>query len=348
MERVYQTMIKCGVDCLIIKDETTVRYLTGFTGDSSLFYLDANQGVLITDGRYVEQAKAEIKPFQVLHYTGNIWDAAAGLVGKLQCVGFDGAHYTYADYRKLQEALGVKDLRTVSLDDIRMVKDKQELDRMLAAAQIADEAFSRLLPEIRPGRTERELAAELEYYMRALGSEKVSFDTIVASGFRSALPHGAASDKSVASGDFVTFDFGAVCDGYHSDMTRTLVVGKAAPWQKEIYNAVLAAHVAGKAAGRPGITGRELDAVARKVLHEWGYAEYFIHGLGHGVGLEIHEMPNINKGGTVPLESGMVFTIEPGIYIPARGGVRIEDTVVLTDAGVRPLNTSELQLIEIM
>lgn len=348
LERVYQLMKQNGLDCLILKDETTIRYLTGFTGDSSLFYLDFSKGVLVTDGRYVEQAESEVKPFQVLHYTDSIWTAAAGLAGNSENVGFDGAHYTYTDYQKLQQELSNAVLKTVDLGQIRTVKDAGELEKLLAAAHIADEAFEKLLSGIRPGRTERELAAELEYHMRALGSEKVSFDTIVASGLRSALPHGAASDKQIQSGDFVTFDFGAVYEGYHSDMTRTLVIGKAAAWQQNIYDAVLAAHMAGKAASRPGVTGRELDAIARKVLAERGYDTYFVHGLGHGVGLEIHEQPNINKSGTMPLETGTVFTIEPGIYIPGKGGVRIEDTVVLTETGIKPLNHSELQLIEIM
>ena len=231
-------MAKLVVDCVIIKDVTTIRYLTGFTGDSSLFYLDRQQGVLITDGRYTQQAKNELKLFKVLEYTpvnaNSIWETAAALAKKAgaQVVGFDGAWYSYNDYVTLNELLGEIPMESMDFSGIRMIKDKKELELLLKAASIADEAFVELLDDIRPGRTERSLAGRLEYYMRAHGSEKNSFDTIVASGVRSALPHGMASDKVVEIGDFITFDFGAVYRGYHSDMTRTVALGMANSWQR--------------------------------------------------------------------------------------------------------------------
>ena len=240
INRVLDVMTKLKVDCVIIKDVTTIRYLTGFTGDSSLFFFNGNDGVLITDGRYTEQAKNEMKLFKVMEYTpvnGNsIWEAAAKLAlqAGANVIGFDGANFSYADYVLLQELVGDVYMQSVDFSEIRMIKDKKELDLLLKAASIADEAFVKLLEDIEPGRTERSLAGRLEYYMRALGSEKTSFDTIVASGARSALPHGMASDKVVAIGDFITFDFGAVYKGYHSDMTRTLVLGMANSWHKEI------------------------------------------------------------------------------------------------------------------
>ncbi len=233
INRVLEHMAKLQVDSVIIKDVTTIRYLTGFTGDSSLLYLDRQQGVLITDGRYTEQARNEMKFFKVLEYTPagahSIWAAAADLAknAQAQVVGFDGAYYSYDDYTVLHELLGETYMQSIDFSDIRMIKDKKELDMLLKAASIADEAFIHLLEDIKPGCTERSLAGRLEYYMRALGSEKASFDTIVASGVRSALPHGMASDKVIEVGDFITFDFGAVYKGYHSDMTRTLVVGLA-------------------------------------------------------------------------------------------------------------------------
>lgn len=354
INRVLELMAKLRVDSVILKDVTTIRYLTGFTGDSSLLYLDCQQGVLITDGRYTEQAKNEMKLFKVLEYkpvdASSIWAAAAALAQEAgaQVVGFDGSCYSYDDYVALQELLGETYLQSIDLSAIRMIKDKKELDLLLKAASIADEAFTQLLDEIKPGCTERDLAARLEYYMRALGSEKTSFDTIVASGVRSALPHGMASDKVIEVGDFVTFDFGAVYKGYHSDMTRTLVLGMATPWHKEIYTVVQEAQLKGLKAAQVGMTGKELDAIVRKVITDCGYGDYYVHGTGHGVGLEIHEMPNINKRGATVLQTGMIFTIEPGIYIPGKGGVRIEDTVVLTEEGARALNGVKKQLIEIV
>lgn len=354
INKVFELMAKHAVDSVIIKDVTTIRYLTGFTGDSSLFYLDRRQGVLITDGRYTEQAKSEMKLFKVLEYTptnaNSIWETAANLVKKSgsAVVGFDGAWYSYNDYVILQELLDETPMESLDFSDIRMIKDKKELELLLKAASIADEAFVELLNDIHPGITERSLAGRLEYYMRAHGSEKASFDTIVASGVRSALPHGMASDKVLEIGDFITFDFGAVYKGYHSDMTRTVLLGMANTWQKEIYTIVEEAQRKGLKAAQAGITGMELDAIVRKVITGCGYGDYYVHGTGHGVGLEIHEMPNINKRGSTVLQTGMVFTIEPGIYIPGKGGVRIEDTVVLTDEGARALNGVKKQLIEIV
>ena len=184
--------------------------------------------------------------------------------------------------------------------------------------------------------------------MRSLGSEGVSFDTIVASGYRSALPHGAPTDKTLEVGDFVTFDYGAICDGYHSDTTRTVVLGMANSWHREIYTIVEEAHYRGIKNAKPGMTGKELDGLIRDYITSRGYGKYFNHGLGHGVGLEIHELPNINSRGDVILEPGMVFSIEPGIYIPGKGGVRIEDTVVLTADGARSLTGLKDSLLEIV
>lgn len=352
INKVLEMMAKQNVDCVILKDGSTIRYLTGYSGDSALFYLDPQQGVLLTDGRYTQQARSEVKLFRVLEYrpADGIWRTAAQLAKErgAQAAGFDGNFYSYHDYAILRELLDEIHLESMDFSAIRMVKDKKELDLLLRAAAIADAAFMDLLEDIRPGRTEKDLAGRLEYYMRVHGSEKTSFDTIVASGARSALPHGMASDKILEVGDFVTFDFGAVCQGYHSDMTRTLVLGMANFWQKEIYTIVEEAQLKGMKAARAGMTGRELDELVRKVISDCGYGEYYVHGTGHGVGLEIHEQPNVSKSGGTALSTGMVFTIEPGIYLPGKGGVRIEDTVVLTDEGARALNGVKKQLMEIV
>ena len=348
LTKVYDRMKEENLDALFIKNRNNIRYITGFTGDAGIFYLDKKQGVLVTDGRFTEQATQEIKPLKVLEYKGSIWEELADLAKDAKRVGFDGNRFNFEEYAKLCKLMPDKDLVSVDLDEIRIIKEKAELENLATAAKIADEAFTKLLPQIQKGMTEKELAARLEYYMKNLGSDKTSFDTIVASGPRSALPHAQPTDRVLEVGDFVTFDFGAMYKGYHSDMTRTVLIGMARDWHKEIYGIVEEAQRHGVAAAKVGMMGQELDALVRKEIADKGYDKFFIHGTGHGVGLEIHELPNINKLGTKPLETNMVFSVEPGIYIPGQGGVRIEDTVVLTEAGAHPLNSIGRQLIEII
>ncbi len=347
--KIFKFMKEHDLPCITIKDVYTIRYLTGFTGDSSILYADDRIAVLVTDGRYIDQACSELKYCRVQEYKGNIWETIAELAGAHQKVGFDGDAFSYEDAKALQAALAATvEMVSVSLRTLRLIKDERELESLWQASKIADGAFERLLKEIKAGMTEKELAARLEYYMRSLGSEGVSFDTIVASGHRSALPHGAPTDKVVEVGDFVTFDFGAMYNGYHSDTTRTIVMGMANSWHREIYTVVQEAQYRGMKAAKPGITGKELDAEIRDYIESRGYGRYFTHGLGHGVGLEIHELPNINSKGDIPLQEGMVFSIEPGIYIQGRGGVRIEDSVVLTKEGAHSLTTLKKTLMEIV
>ena len=347
--KIFKFMKEHDLPCITIKDVYTIRYLTGFTGDSSILYADDRIAVLVTDGRYIDQARSELKYCRVQEYKGNIWETIAELAGAHQKVGFDGDAFSYEDAKALQAALAATvEMVSVSLRTLRLIKDERELESLWQASKIADGAFERLLKEIKAGMTEKELAARLEYYMRSLGSEGVSFDTIVASGHRSALPHGAPTDKVVEVGDFVTFDFGAMYNGYHSDTTRTIVMGMANSWHREIYTVVQEAQYRGMKAAKPGITGKELDAEIRDYIESRGYGRYFTHGLGHGVGLEIHELPNINSKGDIPLQEGMVFSIEPGIYIQGRGGVRIEDSVVLTKEGAHSLTTLKKTLMEIV
>jgi Xaa-Pro aminopeptidase len=351
--KIFKFMKEHGLECIAIKDICTIRYLTGFTGDSSILYADDRVAVLITDGRYIEQARSELKYCRVTEYktdNGNsIWNTLAELVGKHQKIGFDGEVFSYEDAKALKELLPeTAEMISVSLSSLRLVKDERELEYLWQAHKIADAAFERLLKELKAGMTEKELAARLEYYMRSLGSEGVSFDTIVASGHRSALPHGAPTDKVVEVGDFVTFDFGALYKGYHSDTTRTVVMGMANSWHREVYTVVQEAQYRGMKAAKPGITGKELDAEIREYIESRGYGKYFNHGLGHGVGLEIHELPNINSRGDIELQEGMVFSIEPGVYIQGRGGVRIEDTVVLTKEGAHSLTALKKTLTEIV
>jgi len=351
--RIYNFLKNSGLDAVIIKDPYTIRYLTNFTGDSSLLAADGRRAVLITDGRYTYQAREQVKYCQVFEYKSeqpdSIWEAAAKVVSEACKVGFDSDTSLYTEIVALKKYLGSNhDVVPVSFKDLRIIKDETELKSLWQAFKIADAAFERMLGDVKPGITEKELAAHLEYYMRSFGSEGVSFDTIVASGYRSAMPHGAASDKKIELGDFVTFDFGAIYGGYHSDCTRTIVMGMANSWHKEIYSVVEEAQYRGVKAAMPGMTGAELDSLVRGYIEKRGYGKNFSHGLGHGVGLEIHELPLINKRGNIPLEPGMTFSIEPGIYIPGKGGVRIEDTVVLTKEGAQVLTGLKKQLIEIV
>ena len=234
-----------------------------------------------------------------------------------------------------------------ALDGLRVIKNEEELAWMERAEQIGDEAFSYILGELRPGISELEVAAKLEYFMRSNGAEKVSFDAIVASGLNSAMPHAVPTGKLLEKGDFVTLDFGCKYQGYCSDMTRTVVIGKADSRQKEIYQIVLDAQLAALEGLRPGMTGAEGDRLAREAIEKAGYGEYFGHGLGHSVGLEIHEKPALSMKDQTVLCPGMIETVEPGIYIPGFGGVRIEDMVVLTETGIRNLTSSPKELIEV-
>ena len=351
--RIFKFMKEHGLDCITVKDICTIRYLTGFTGDSAVLYADDRIAVLVTDGRYTEQARSQIKYCRVLEYkadhNNSMWETVAGLIGTHQKTGFDGDAFSFEDAKTLKGLLPENaEMISVSLRSLRLIKDERELEYLWQASKIADGAFERLLKEIKAGMTEKELAARLEYYMRSLGSEGVSFDTIVASGYRSALPHGAPTDKAIEVGDFVTFDFGALYNGYHSDTTRTIVMGMANSWHRELYTVVQEAQYRGIKAAKPGITGKELDSQIREYIESRGYGKYFTHGLGHGVGLEIHELPNINSRGDIVLEEGMVFSIEPGIYVLGKGGVRIEDTVVLTKEGARSLTGLKKTLTEVV
>jgi Xaa-Pro aminopeptidase len=322
-------------------------YFSGFTGSSGLLLVGLDTARLITDFRYVQQATRQAPDFTVVRHGADIYETLAAEIKAVGGgrIGFESDYTTFDAYQRMQAFGG--ELMPLSLDRLRMVKDETELAALRRAVRIADEAFSHILPYLRPGVRERDIAAEMEYFMRRQGAEKMAFEIIVASGLRSALPHGRASDKQIAAGDFVTMDFGAVYGGYHSDITRTVVVGKATPRQREIYRLVLMAQQAGVEAVAPGRICREVDADARKVIIDAGYGEYFGHGLGHGVGLAIHEEPRLSPACEVVLAPGMTVTVEPGVYIPEWGGVRIEDTVVVTADGVEILTASGKELIEL-
>ncbi|CDF58221.1 M24 family metallopeptidase [Thermobrachium celere] len=335
---------------LVYKDENR-NYLSGFTGDDSFLFITKEKSYFITDSRYTEQAQNEVVGFEVLEYKPPIHDFIKSLVEKhnVKRLGVEEDRMSLSDYITYKEKLeGVEIVKLEqTIEKIRMIKDDEEIKLIETAASIADKAFEHILKFIKPGISEREVALEIEFFMKKMGASALSFPTIVASGTRSSLPHGTASDKIIQEGEFITLDFGCVYKGYCSDMTRTIVLGKANEKQKEIYNIVLEANEAALKAVRPGISCVELDKIARDIIVEKGYGDRFGHGLGHGVGREVHELPFVNARSKFNLEPGMIITDEPGIYIPGFGGVRIEELVLVTEDGYRVLSKSPKHLIEL-
>lgn len=346
LERLRAFLEQEKVDGIFIKGDSSIRYFTGFTGGESLLYVDARRAVIITDSRYTLQVRQQAPECELVEHLHGFWLEAAKLP-QSDNLALDGDYFSYTEQCALVAALPHAAWKNVNLVGLRAVKTPEEMQLIRRAVAISDEAFLQLLPHIRTGRKESELAAELEYNMRKLGSTKPSFETICASGKRSALPHGVASDKVVEEGDFITFDFGATYGGYCSDITRTVVVGKAAPWQKEIYDIVLQANLLGEKTLKAGLTGIQVDGAVRDFIGSKGYGPNFGHGLGHGVGLDIHEKPVLNRANGQPLPAGAVVTIEPGIYLPDKGGVRIEDTVLVTETGCERLTSVPKELKEL-
>lgn len=346
LERLRAFLEQEKVDGIFIKGDSSIRYFTGFTGGESLLYVDARRAVIITDSRYTLQVRQQAPECELVEHLHGFWPEAAKLP-QSDNLALDGDYFSYTEQCALAAVLPHAAWKNVNLVGLRAVKTPEEMQLIRRAVAISDEAFLQLLPHIRAGRKESELAAELEYNMRKLGSTKPSFETICASGKRSALPHGVASDKVVEEGDFITFDFGATYGGYCSDITRTVVVGKAASWQKEIYDIVLQANLLGEKTLKAGLTGIQVDGAVRDFIGSKGYGPNFGHGLGHGVGLDIHEKPVLNRANGQPLPAGAVVTIEPGIYLPDKGGVRIEDTVLVTETGCERLTSVPKELKEL-
>lgn len=344
-----------GVDGLLVTHLPDVRYLCGFTGSNAALALTGGRAVLFTDGRYTAQAKEEAAGTRVVIAKKPVVAAACEWMaeaGAKRC-GFDAVHTTMAALESMRKAVPAKVRRGmfVAVDSLvarlREVKDSDEVTKIRAAAELGCRLFGEMLEYLRPGLKETEIAARLEYAARMAGAEAMSFETIVASGERSALPHGRASSARLQKRGFVTMDFGVVLDGYMSDMTRTVHMGKARPEEREVYDAVLEAQETAVSVVAAGVTAGEVDEAARGVLRRAGLDQYFTHSTGHGVGLEIHEGPRLAAKQTQPLERGMVITIEPGVYMPGKFGLRIEDMVLVTAAGGEILTPSVKALIEL-
>lgn len=348
--RLRALLLEKELDAVLVTKEVNLRYFSGFSGDSAVLIVTADRLSLVTDSRYTEQAAAEAPAYEIVAQTDGLYRKTAALLKAYgaQRVGFEGNVLTYSLYMELKKMLDGIDFETaLRLDVLRQVKDAAEIACIRRACEIADAAFAHIVAYIRPGMTELAVAAEMEDFMRRAGSERPAFQTILASGVRGSLPHGTATEKEIAVGELVTMDFGAVYRGYHSDITRTICVGRADAVQRQRYDAVLAAQQKALTAIRPGVTGRAVDDVARDVLRAYDLAQYFGHGLGHSLGLEIHEEPRLSKFGTEVLRENVLVTDEPGVYIPDWGGVRIEDTVLVTAAGGEALTHAAKEFIEI-
>jgi Xaa-Pro aminopeptidase len=353
LARLRAVLGELQLPAFLVTQTDNAGYISGFTGSSAALILTPDQAVLVTDGRYVSQAQRECPGFVVRQSeaTQSLTDCVAAEIRSmaLSTVGIEAASVTLQQFDALQKALEGVVLKPTTgvVETLRLVKDEGEIERIRTACGIADRAFEYIVTQIRPGIAERALAADLEYHMRKLGSEREAFDTIVASGARSALPHGRASDKLLEVGDFITFDFGARIGGYHSDLTRTVVLGTASDQQREVYQVVRDAQAAALAALRPGMTGKEADQVARDLIAARGYGDRFGHGLGHGLGRQVHDGGGLSQRIDLTLEAGMVMTVEPGVYLEGWGGVRIEDDVVVREGGVEDLTHAPKDLIEV-
>ncbi|MEO8725492.1 MAG: Xaa-Pro peptidase family protein [Acidobacteriaceae bacterium] len=345
--------LDCLSGAMLVTHMPNVRYLTGFTGSSGVLATAKGKLAFFTDGRYTTQARSEVAGARVMVRK------KAAMAGALAWLAAHGASRVIveAEHVTLAQSSQIKKLLKQSqavlrvhpeaevVSRLRMIKDGEEIRRIREAVDLASSCFERLLAALSPQATEIEAAAQLEFACRMAGAEGMSFETIVAAGERSALPHGVASSARIPKRGFVVLDYGVILAGYCSDMTRTVFIGRPSAKERSMYEAVLEAHEAAKAAVRPGATAGDVDGAARKVLTRAKLGRYFTHSTGHGVGLEIHEPPRLGKKQTEQLQEGMVITIEPGVYIPHEGGVRIEDMVLVTSGGCETLTPTTKSLL---
>jgi Xaa-Pro aminopeptidase len=349
VNRLKKLMNEEGLEGLLIDSAINRYYLTGFTGTTGRVLITNRNNYFITDFRYSEQAREEIREFEILEINKKQVEEIAKKIKKegIKHLGFESRVVSYHQFVEYSEQFsGIELIPTLDLvAGLRLLKDQDEIERVKKAVEITDQAFAHICSFIKPGLTEREVALELEFFLKRKGAERNAFDFIVASGKRSSLPHGIASNKRLEKGDFITMDFGAVYQGYCSDMTRTVILGKPDHRQREIYNLVLRAQLEVIHKVRPGMECKEADALARDIITAASYGRNFGHSLGHGVGLEIHENPRVSYNSEEVLKSGMLITDEPGIYIPDWGGVRIEDDLLMTENGCEVLNSSPKELI---
>ena len=348
LTKLRETLTTDGLDAILITQPENRRYLSGFTGSTGVLLISQDQAALATDFRYYEQVEKQAPDFRLAKVTAKFVTVLPELVHQVGAkrVGFESTHLTVDQHREWQEVAEDFDLAPTKelVERIRAVKDEGELGKIKKAIALADQAIAHIAGFVQPGMTEKEAAWELEVFMRTRGAEKLAFDTILGSGPNGAMPHATVSERVIQAGEPIVIDLGAMVDGYNSDLTRTICAGRPDDKFKEIYDIVLEAQLTAERNIRPGMQGKQADAIARKVIEEAGYGENYGHGLGHGVGLAVHEKPGVGRLSEDVLEPGMVFTVEPGIYLPGWGGVRIEDIVVMREDGVEVLTQASKEL----
>lgn len=347
INKLRQVMSKKELDAVVILSPYNRMYLSGYTGTSGSLLITQDQSLLITDFRYIQQANDQAKDFKVINQEGPMLGKINDLIkqGPYKNVGVEADLITYNDFQALNtENVELSSIEGV-IETIRMIKDEFEIQQIQKASDIVDETYEHILEWVKPGMTENEVNNEMEMFMRSKGATCSSFDTIVASGHRGALPHGVASNKVIENGDMITLDFGALYEGYVSDITRTFAIGEPKEEMKKIYNIVLEAQLAALEQIKPGMTGKEADTIARDIIKGYGYGDAFGHSLGHGIGLEVHEGPGLSQKSDIVLEENMCVTLEPGIYVDGLGGVRIEDDVLVTKNGLERFTKSSKDLI---
>ena len=345
IERLRDLLTQNDLDAIFVSQNENRRYLSGFTGSAGFLFISQEKTILATDFRYVEQAQTEAPAFDIFRISNGIPQWFPNLISNLNVtkLGFEETAVSFSTYKELAGALSETEVKTSLIpikgmvESMRAVKEKGELKFIEEAAALSDAALEEILPQIQPGISEKELAWRLESYMRQNGSETMPFEIIVASGPNSALPHAKPADKAIRENEPIVIDMGARVNGYCSDITRTICLGKEDTTFNRIYDIVLGAQLTAVAALQAGMNGEQVDGLARTVIEQAGHGENFGHGLGHGVGLAAHEEPRLGPGSSDTVSEGMVFTIEPGIYIPGWGGVRIEDMVVIENSMVKTL-----------
>ncbi|MBX7151886.1 aminopeptidase P family protein [bacterium] len=353
IEKLRSRFEKLNVSYFLTIFPPHVHYLTGFTGSNGLCLIGRSSVHFLTDGRYIEQSKQQVQNADI-RITGigqNIFDklSECKFLPDKSHVGFESMHISFQSHADLVSKLpSCRFLPTQNaIETIARIKDRFEIESLRKAIAITEKTFETIIKEIKPGMTELEIAGRIVWLMRQFGGEREAFETIIAAGARSALPHARPTNAKVQTGEVLLFDFGAVYNGYHADMTRTVVVGRASDLQRRIYGTVKSAVEKAIAAAKPGLPTAEVDRVARSIITEQGYGDYFTHSLGHGIGLEIHEAPLLGRTDTTLLEEGNVVTIEPGIYLPDQFGIRIENDVCITSDGCENLMRLPIDLIEI-
>lgn len=349
VDKLKERLAKESLDGMLVTNLTNVRYLSGFTGSTASCLILDGKSYFISDGRYLTQSSKQVQGMEIIIDSGSHLKIIRdnNLISNSATLGFEADFLTVSNMDKLRELFPKTqwEATTRFVEEIAAVKDNSELRILRAAVELTDKVFDQLIPELKPGAVEREVAAKISFAYKILGADGDSFNPIVASGPNSALPHAVSSDREFQDGDFVVMDFGAQYQGYHADMTRTVAIGSVTDRHREVYAVVQEAQKRGCDAARAGMTCRELDDVTRNYISDKGFGDYYVHGTGHGIGLEVHTMPRVSQISDDTLLENYVVTIEPGIYIPEWGGVRIEDDVIIRKDGCEVLNRSTKELL---